>query len=237
MIKYAKPKEVFVEELFSAIAPKYDFLNSLLSFGIHKAWRAYAIKCCRLSPGDSALDVAAGTCDLSIRLARQVESRGRVVAVDFCRPMLEVGKKNLERLGIKNIEVLLGNAKNLPLEDGTFKASISGFALRNVDDIPATIREMARATAPGGRVVLLELAKPEGPVFSRLYNFYFERVLPLIGGVISRKLGPYKYLPASLKCFCSREEIVQMMIEAGLHDVKVHNLTGGICAVHVGVKE
>lgn len=236
MCEDIKPKEVFVEELFSSIAPKYDFLNSLLSFGIHKAWRAYAVKCCRLSSGDAALDVAAGTCDLAIRLSKSVGRDGRVVAVDFCRPMLEVGKKRIEKLNIKNVEVLFGNAKALPAEADTFQASITGFALRNVDDIPAALREMARVTVPGGRVVLLELAKPEGPVFGRLYNFYFERMLPVIGGAISRRFKPYKYLPASLKSFCSREEIAQMMIEAGLHDISIHNLTGGIAAVHVGVK-
>ncbi len=230
-------KEQYIEELFSSIAPRYDLLNTILSFNCHKSWRRFAVAKCGLSPGDSALDVAAGTLDLSIELAGAVSTTGSVVGVDFCKPMLDIGRRKIERRGIDNISAVYGNAEHLPVPSNSFTAATIGFALRNVASIENTLAEMTRAVKPGGRVVSLELAKPVWPVFREIYALYFQRILPLVGGAINKKREPYQYLPESLARFCSREELSQIMQKVGLTDIRIYNLTGGIVAVHVGVKK
>ena len=230
-------KERYVEALFASIAPRYDLLNSILSFNCHKRWRAFAVRQCSLSPGDAALDVCAGTLDLAIELSRPVGPTGRVVGVDFCRPMLEVGRRKLEKRRIGNVFPVEGNAERLPVPSGSFRAATIGFALRNVASVENTLAEMARVVKPGGRVVSLELAKPEGPVFRRLHRLYFYHVLPVIGGAVNRRREAYQYLPESLERFQSREELSEMMRNVGLGDVRVHDLAGGAIAVHVGIKQ
>ena len=230
-------KEKYVEQLFASIAPRYDLLNSILSFNCHKRWRAFAVRQCSLSPGDVALDVCAGTLDLAIVLSRAVGPTGRVVGVDFCRPMLEVGWRKIEKRRIGNVFLVEGNAERLPAPSGSFRAATIGFALRNVASVESTLAEMARVVKPGGRVVSLELAKPAAPVFRHLYSLYFDHILPFIGGVVNGGRGPYKYLPESLKRFCSREELSRTMQKVGLGDVRVYNLSGGAVAVHVGTKK
>jgi demethylmenaquinone methyltransferase / 2-methoxy-6-polyprenyl-1,4-benzoquinol methylase len=229
-------KEEYVEELFASIAPRYDMLNSLLSFNRHKYWRSFSVRQCRLSQGDRALDVAAGTLDFAVELSKTVGPAGEVVAVDFCRPMLDFGRQKIQRQCITNISLIEGNAEHMPVPSNSFRAATIGFALRNVADVERTIAEMARAVEPGGRVVCLELARPQGPIFKHIYNLYFNQILPCVGGLVSRTDGPYAYLPASLRSFCTREELVGVMEKVGLADIEVHDLTGGIVAVHVGTK-
>jgi demethylmenaquinone methyltransferase/2-methoxy-6-polyprenyl-1,4-benzoquinol methylase len=232
------PKKAdFVRELFASIAPRYDLLNSILSFNRHKYWRAFAVRQCGLSHGDAALDVGAGTLDFAIELSRAVGESGRVIAVDFCRPMLEIGSEKLGKRGITNVSLIEGNAEQLPVPSDSFRAATTGFVLRNVESVRRTIAEMARAVEPGGRVVCLELAKPKGRVFGPIYNLYFNRALPCIGGIANRRRGPYDYLPASLEDFCSREELAGIMEKEGLGDVRIWDLTGGVVAIHVGTKK
>ncbi|HUV05163.1 MAG TPA: bifunctional demethylmenaquinone methyltransferase/2-methoxy-6-polyprenyl-1,4-benzoquinol methylase UbiE [Armatimonadota bacterium] len=230
-------KEEYIEELFASIAPRYDLLNSILSFNCHKRWRAFAVRQCGLSQGDAALDVCAGTLDLAIELAKVVGPTGRVVAVDFCRPMLDVGRRKLEKRGIGSLFPAEGSAERLPALSNSFDAATIGFALRNVVSVENTLAEMVRVVKPGGRVVSLELAKPEGPVFRRLHRLYFYHVLPFIGGAVNGRREAYQYLPESLERFHSREELSGMMRKAGLGDVRVHDLAGGAVAVHVGTKK
>jgi len=230
-------KEKYVEQLFASIAPRYDLLNSILSFNCHKRWRAFAVRQCRLSPGDAALDVCAGTLDLAIELSKVVGPTGRVVGVDFCRPMLDIGRRKLEKRRIGNVFPVEGNAERLPVPSNSFQAAIIGFALRNVASVENTLAEMARVVEPGGRVVSLELARLEKPVFGWLYRLYFYHILPVVGGAINGRREPYKYLPESLKHFCSREELSRIMQKVGLGDVRVYNLAGGAVAVHVGTKK
>jgi demethylmenaquinone methyltransferase/2-methoxy-6-polyprenyl-1,4-benzoquinol methylase len=231
------PKEEYIEQLFASIAPRYDLLNSLLSFGCHKRWRRFAVRTCGLSPGDRALDVCAGTLDLAIELSKAVGRSGEVTAVDFCREMLNIGRRKLERRGIGNISMIEGNAERLPLSSNSFRAATIGFALRNVESIDNTFAEMARIVEPGGRVVSLELAKPVAPAFKCVYNLYFHRLLPVIGGAVSGRRESYEYLPESLRNFPPREELSRIMEKAGLADIKVYDLTGGVAAVHVGIKK
>lgn len=229
-------KEQYIKQLFAHIAPKYDLLNSLLSFNQHKYWRKFAARQCRLSPGDSALDVAAGTLEFAFELSRAVGIEGKVVGVDFCRPMLEIGRKKLDKRRIRNITLIEGNAERLPVQSDSFQAATIGFALRNVASVENTLAEMARVIKPGGRVVSLEFAKPEGTLFRHIYNLYFSHILPLIGGAVSGRRESYEYLPDSVKRFHSREELSRIMQKVGLGDIKVYDLTGGIVAVHIGTK-
>ncbi len=229
-------KAQHIRNMFASIASRYDLLNSLLSFNRHRYWRRFAIRMCDLRPGDAALDVGVGTGDLAIELVRAVGADGWVVGVDFCRPMLEIAEGKLNRLGIVNVELIEGNAEYLPVPSNAFKAAATAFTLRNVSGIETALAEMTRAVMPGGRVVVLELARPQGPVFRRIYDAYFHRLLPLIGGVVNRKRGPYDYLPASVASFVSREELRAAMEKVGLSDVQVYDLTAGIVTVHVGTK-
>ena len=230
-------KEHYVERLFTHIAPRYDLLNTILSFNQHKYWRRFAARQCRLSPGDSALDVAAGTLEFAFELSKAVGPEGRIVGVDFCRPMLEIGQEKLDKRRIRNITLIEGNAEHLPVTSDSFQAATIGFALRNVANVENTLAEMARVVKPGGRVVSLEFAKPKGTIFRHVYNLYFNHILPLIGGAVSGRRESYQYLPDSVKRFHSREELSQIMQKVGLGDIKVYDLTGGIVAVHVGTKK
>jgi demethylmenaquinone methyltransferase/2-methoxy-6-polyprenyl-1,4-benzoquinol methylase len=229
-------KGQYVEKLFASIAPKYDLLNSLLSFGLHKQWRRTAIRECALTPGNTALDVAAGTLELSIMMSEIVGSGGAVTAVDFCVPMLEIGRRKLEDRGIGNVSTVEGNAESLPVESDSFDCAIIGFGLRNVSDVQKTLSEMVRAVKSGGRVVSLELFLPDNRFFARIYEMYFARALPIIGGVVSGDRESYQYLPESVARFRTKVELKAMMESAGLAGVTVLDLTGGVAAVHVGVK-
>jgi demethylmenaquinone methyltransferase / 2-methoxy-6-polyprenyl-1,4-benzoquinol methylase len=238
LIMPVSPKKAdFVRELFASIAPRYDLLNSILSFNRHKYWRAFAVRQCGLSAGDTALDVGAGTLDFAIELSKAVGESGLVVAVDFCRPMLDIGAEKLRKRGVGNVSLIEGDAEQLPVTSDSFCAATTGFVLRNVESVERTIAEMTRAVRPGGKVVCLELAKPKGRLFGPIYNLYFNRVLPCVGGIVNRRRGPYDYLPASLKDFCSREELAGIMKKVGLDDIRVRDLTGGVVAVHVGTKK
>jgi demethylmenaquinone methyltransferase/2-methoxy-6-polyprenyl-1,4-benzoquinol methylase len=219
-----------VQRLFSSVAPTYDLLNAVLSFGLHRRWRKRAAEECRLQPGGIGLDVATGTGDFALELRRRVGPMGRIVGADFCEPMLRIGQKKVGGQAL----LLQGDALSLPFPDHAFDAATMGFGLRNVADIQQTLNEMARVVRPGGRVVQLELAKPRHPLFRSIYYLYFQRLLPMIGKLIHGRRENYAYLPASLQEFPSREEIVRKMERAGLTDVTVQDLTFGIVTVFAG---
>ncbi len=230
-----RPKDEQIEKLFSSISRRYDLLNTILSFNFHKRWRRFAAAQCGISEGNIALDVAAGTFDLSIELSKIVGKDGSIIAADFCIPMFEAGFPKLERLKISNIHPVLCNAMQLPFPSNTFDCASIAFGIRNVTDIQKAVNEMARVVRPGGKVVSLELAKPVNPIFRFIYNIYFYKALPIIGGYLNG-YKEYKYLPESLTRFCSRDQFANIMINAGLRDIKVHNLVGGVAAVHSGTK-
>jgi len=237
VICLATEKEVYVRDLFSRIARRYDLMNTLLSFGLDKYWRQVAVKKAALQPGDAVLDVCCGTGMLSLALARAVFPRGRVVGLDFCPAMLEVAKNHLARSPYGNlVELVEGNAVALPFPDNSFDAATIAFALRNVPHIEKTLREMTRVVRPGGRVVSLELAKPSWPAFKQLYYFYFNRLVPVLGRLGVGLKDPYSYLPRSLKDFPHQREILVLFEAIGLEGAECTELTGGIVAVHVGIK-
>ena len=229
-------KANFVRAMFAHIAPCYDFMNHLMTLGRDQAWRRYVARQAALPQGGLALDVATGTADLALAMSRH-SPHGRVVGVDFCPEMVEVGRVKVAAAGQNpRIRFVLGDALQLPFADGCFDAVTSGFALRNVADIPQAFTEMGRVVKAGGRVVNLEIARPTLPVFRRLFHLYFYRLVPLLGRVIAGQGEAYHYLPSSLTHFLSPEELKAVMERAGLSKVWYRRLMLGTVAVHVGVK-
>ncbi|SHJ42243.1 demethylmenaquinone methyltransferase [Desulfofundulus thermosubterraneus] len=230
-----RSKEEYVHAIFSSIAHRYDLLNTALSFNRDKYWRRFAAAQTGLQPGGYGLDVCCGTGMLTIEQARLVGPRGRVVGLDFCENMLAKARENVKKTPFsEQIQFVQGNAVNLPFPDNTFDCATIGFALRNVPDIRKTISEMARVVRPGGKVVSLELSKPNTPLFRQLYYFYFNHLVPLLGRLGIGFDGPYSYLPNSLKDFPHQREIKELFSDVGLADARYYELTGGIVTVHVG---
>jgi demethylmenaquinone methyltransferase/2-methoxy-6-polyprenyl-1,4-benzoquinol methylase len=224
-----------VAAMFDRIAPSYDLLNHLLSFGLDTRWRRFAAKQANLQPGDRALDIAAGTGDLAFDLARKTGPGGMVVASDLVMRMLVLGReKAVKRSNETYVDFHTGDAVRLPYRDDAFRAATMAFGGRNVPDLLEAFREMTRVVGPGGRVVFLELNRPSMPGFRHVYDWYFHTFSPLVGGLISGDRAAYSYLPRSVDHFESVEEIKAMMAKAGLVDVKVHRMTFGAAFVHVG---
>ncbi len=242
-IPAGRAKEKFVRRLFGAIAPTYDLMNLVMSAGCIRLWHRAFRRHTGLVAGDNAVDVCTGTGDLAIVLAGQVGPSGRVVGIDLTPEMLELARAKISRRGLEGaISLEEGNALALPYPDGSFKVASMGFALRNVTDIPAAVREMARVVRPGGRVLNLELSKPRGAFVRIPYFIYLYRIVPVLGRLVDRRAGqigsirPYTYLPASLVKFPDQETVARIFREAGLVNVRYHGLTGGIVTLHVGEK-
>jgi demethylmenaquinone methyltransferase/2-methoxy-6-polyprenyl-1,4-benzoquinol methylase len=230
----SETKRVRVRAMFGRVAERYDRLNSSLSGGMHHRWRRFAVRECAFPPGGRALDVAVGTGDFAIET---IAHGGTAVGVDPCEPMLAVGRRKLERLGLaQRVRMVCGEAEALPVPDNAFDSATIGFGLRNVTDIDRTFAEMARAVRPGGKVVSLEIAKPRIPIFRELFFFYFYTLSPWLARLLGGDAQAYQYLPESLKAFKSREELCDSMRRAGLIDVHFHDLMGGSVCVHVGTK-
>ena len=226
-----------VREMFSGIAGKYDFLNHFLSVNIDKRWRrlvARRLQKVLKNPDALVLDVACGTGDLSIEL--QTSGQAKVFGTDFCRPMLAVAKNKNEknRLSIPYIE---GDGMNLSFADDTFDAVTIAFGLRNFANWLDGLKELRRVLKPGGKIAILEFSAPVVPGFKQVFNFYFTTILPRIGGAVSGSRGAYEYLPDSVSRFPDQKNLARMMREVGFENVEYRNLTGGIAALHLGVKK
>ncbi|MGI6092932.1 MAG: demethylmenaquinone methyltransferase [Veillonellaceae bacterium] len=230
-------KEQFVHKLFTAICSHYDFMNSMLSCNQDRYWRRFALQKAELQPGNKVLDVCCGTGKLTLGLAAQVSPAGQVIGLDFCKAMLDIAEKNISKSPVKEVITLVqGNALALPFPDNEFNCAITGFGLRNLPDINKALAEMCRVTRPGGTVISLELAKPTAPVLKQLYYFYFEQILPLLGKLKVGADGFYSWLPQSLKDYPHQKDIAVIFENHGLSNVQYFELTGGIAAVHVGIK-
>ncbi len=228
-------KSVAVQTMFSDIAPRYDFLNHLLSLNIDKRWRRRAVDML-LSGNDPAgqyLDACAGTLDLSVEIVRRQQFCGRVLASDFAFPMLEAG---MHKIDGKSIAVACADALRLPISDDSFDGVIVGFGVRNLASVHDGVRELTRVVKPGGKVVILEFTTPGWQPFRGVYLTYFTRVLPLIGRAVSRHGNAYRYLPESVLQFPRPQNLGAIMESAGLRNVRWVTLTGGIAAIHSGIK-
>jgi len=225
-----------VRDMFSGIAGRYDLLNHVLSINIDKRWRRLVRKQLEgvLDRSDATvLDVACGTGDLSIELKRG--AKAQVVGSDFCRPMLSLAGEKSRELDL-DIPYIEGDALNLPFVSERFDAVTIAFGLRNLASFPDGLTELHRVLTPGGKLVILEFSAPVVPGFRGLFRFYFTRVLPRIGGIISGSRGAYEYLPDSVSRFPDQKALAVMMIETGFDEVGYSNLTGGIAAIHSGIK-
>jgi demethylmenaquinone methyltransferase/2-methoxy-6-polyprenyl-1,4-benzoquinol methylase len=230
---FAGDKAEYVRRLFAGIAPRYDLLNSVLSFRRHLAWRRCAVKIAKVEPGDRALDICSGTGDLAVELYRRVGPSGLVAASDFCAPMLRLGKPKTDRASGGAIGLALADALRLPYRSGAFDCVTIGFGIRNVADMAVAFGEMARVLRPGGRAVCLEFNRPRNPLIRAVVGFYEGRVLPRIAGLLSRREA-YEYLRRSIAQFHSREELSRMMAEAGFEDVQTKDLNFGSVCIHRG---
>ncbi len=225
-----------VERMFSAIAPRYDLLNRLLSAGRDRAWRRVAVAATALPPDGRLLDVCTGTADMALEAARQFPT-AQIVGVDFSRPMIALGEAKVARACLaERIRLQVAPAEALPFPDGSFDAVTVAFGLRNLPDRHRGLREVCRVVKSGGRAVVLEFTTPPGRVFRSVYLWYFHRVLPWIGRLLSRHPSAYSYLPASVTDFPSPEGLAAWMRETGFPEVSCRLLTGGIVAIHVGRK-
>lgn len=225
-----------VREMFASIATRYDLLNHLLSVNVDKRWRRIVASRVREkllpSPEESTiLDVACGTGDLAQTL---FESTGaRIVATDFCRPMLTIAAGKVER----QIRFVEGDALSLPFNDLSFDLVTIAFGLRNLSNAEEGLRELRRVLKPGGWVAVLEFSKPVNRVLRPLFGFYFSKILPLMGGIISGSRSAYTYLPDSVQRFPDQEKLLRLMQQAGFAQVSYENLTGGIAALHLGRRQ
>ena len=224
-------KAAHVLRMFSAIAPRYDLLNHLLSLNIDRRWRRVAVDALgwEKRPSGTYLDNCAGTLDLSVELATRPQFNGRVVGSDFTFAMLLGGQS--KRTG-RSIDPVCADALALPYADESFDGATVGFGVRNLADLDGGLREMARVLKRGSRLVILEFTTPVWQPFRALYFFYFLRVLPLIGKLVSSHGSAYSYLPQSVLRFPEPPELARRLVDAGFHSVSFKRLSGGIVAIH-----
>ncbi len=228
-----------VHQMFNDIAPRYDFLNRLLSCGRDRYWRKRAVA--RLAPqtGERFLDIATGTADVALEIARNSPERAvQVVGMDFSESMLDRARQKIDSLGMAGtIQLETGSAECLPFEDNSFDGTTTAFGVRNFSDVVQSLREMHRVLKPGGRCVILEFSLPRNPVLNFVYRAYFEILLPRVGRLLSRHRSAYTYLPESVAAFPVRNKFSELMQKAGFADVSYGELTFGIVILYTGIKQ
>ena len=221
-----------VRAMFAQIAPRYDLLNHTLSLNVDKRWRRFTVE--KLSsalsrPGAMALDLCCGTADMSLEIAQLAPTFG----LDFCHEMLVLGGKKTAHRGLP-IALLEGDALRVPFRDSSFDAVSIAFGLRNLESASRGLTEIHRLLRPGGRAAVLEFSHPRAPVLRQAYRFYFNRILPAIGGIVSGSRFAYRYLPESVRDFPDQQKLAEMMRAVGFSNVTYYNLSAGIAALHLG---
>jgi demethylmenaquinone methyltransferase/2-methoxy-6-polyprenyl-1,4-benzoquinol methylase len=230
-------KQRRVAGVFDSVADKYDVMNDLMSFGIHRLWKRFAVEQSGARPGQSILDLAGGTGDLAARLSRIVGPEGRVVIGDINASMLNNGRERLLDQGIAgNLCFVQANAESLPFPDSSFDCITMAFGLRNVTDKQKALDSMFQILKPGGRVLVLEFSKPVAPGLKSIYDLYSFKVLPLMGRVIAGDEESYRYLAESIRMHPDQDTLKSMMERAGFEDCDYFNLCGGIVALHRGFR-
>ena len=230
-------KPVYVRRMFSRIARVYDLMNRLMTVGLDGRWRAFAAGRIALKSGETGLDIGTGTGDLAIALAQASAPESHVIGVDFTPEMLDIGRAKLQRLNLAHrIDLELGDGERLDFPDNMFDACCSAFVVRNLDDLPAGFKEMLRVVRPGGRMACLEMSHPYNPVFSAVYNLYFQHLVPLLGRLVGKAFDAYSYLPTSVNSFPDAPRLKRIMEEAGWRDVRYYYRLGGAVAIHTATK-
>ncbi|QCR37503.1 bifunctional demethylmenaquinone methyltransferase/2-methoxy-6-polyprenyl-1,4-benzoquinol methylase UbiE [Nissabacter sp. SGAir0207] len=230
-------KAGMVAEVFHSVAAKYDLMNDLMSFGIHRIWKRFTIDCSGVRRGQRVLDLAGGTGDLTAKFSRLVGDTGEVVLADINDSMLKMGREKLRNLGVVgNVSYVQANAEALPFPDNYFDCITISFGLRNVTEKEKALRSMFRVLKPGGRLLVLEFSKPVLEPLNKAYDAYSFHLLPRIGELVAQDAESYRYLAESIRMHPDQETLKGMMSDAGFDHVSYHNLTGGIVALHRGFK-
>jgi demethylmenaquinone methyltransferase/2-methoxy-6-polyprenyl-1,4-benzoquinol methylase len=223
---------------FNRVAPKYDFMNSLLSFGIQHVWKRAAIRLLKIAPGEKILDVCGGTGDLSILAARRTGPGGRVVIYDINRAMIQAGRHKIDPFpALSHISYVQGDAEQISFPDHTFDAAMVGFGIRNLTHLKRGFSEMHRVLKPGGRFLCLEFSRPTNPVFRSLYDFYSFNIMPLLGELIAGSAESYACLPETIRMFPLPDELSSLLEDIGFHQVSCSAMTNAIAVAHVGRKK
>lgn len=232
-----KDKARRVAGVFHSVAAKYDIMNDVMSGGIHRIWKQFTIELSGVRPGHKVLDIAGGTGDLTKKFSRIVGPTGQVVLADINESMLNVGRDKLIDSGVAgNVVYTQSDAQYLPFPDNTFDCITIAFGLRNVTDKDLAIASMLRVLKPGGRLLILEFTKPQNALVEKAYDFYSFKILPTMGQIIAQDADSYRYLAESIRMHPDQETLKGMMDAAGFAQTKYHNMTGGIVALHTGIK-
>jgi demethylmenaquinone methyltransferase/2-methoxy-6-polyprenyl-1,4-benzoquinol methylase len=230
-------KEKKVGAVFQSVAPNYDLMNDLMSFGIHHLWKRFAIELSHVRPGQTVLDLAGGSGDLTRLLSRKVGEKGRVILADINSAMLQVGRDRLLNDGLLgNIDYVQANAQHLPFADNSLDGITMGFGLRNVTDKEEALQSMFRVSKPGAKLLILEFSVPTLPGLQTIYDWYSFNILPKIGQLFAQDAASYQYLAESIRKHPDQEELKNMIEKAGFEDCHYHNLSGGIVALHTAYK-
>ena len=226
-----------VREVFDSVASRYDLMNDLMSGGMHRLWKRFTIELSSVRPGQTVLDIAGGTGDLAAKFSQRVGPDGHVILADINAAMLSVGRDRLiDKGALNNISVSQADAQFLPYADNSIDCITIAFGLRNVTDKALALRSMHRVLKPGGRLLVLEFSKPTSPLLSQVYDAYSFSALPFMGKLITSDADSYRYLAESIRKHPDQETLLEMVEDAGFVDCKYHNMTGGIVAIHRGVK-
>ena len=223
-----------VRSVFDSVAPKYDVMNDLMSLGLHRAWKAYTVMVANVKEGHQVLDIAGGTGDLALAFAPKVGATGQVVHTDINEAMLREGRNRLLDAGV-SLPTLVCDAEHLPFADNSFDLVTVAFGLRNMTHKDAALREMSRVLKPGGKLLVLEFSKVAKPL-EKIYDWYSFKVLPKLGKLVANDDSSYQYLAESIRMHPSQQELKAMMLKDGFGHVDYHNLSGGVVALHVGIK-
>lgn len=230
-------KVAMVARVFHSVADKYDIMNDLMSFGIHRLWKRFTLDCSGVRCGQHVLDLAGGTGDFTAKYSRLVGDSGQVVLADINDSMLKTGRDKLRNMGVLgNVDYVQANAEALPFSDNTFDCVTISFGLRNVTDKALALCSMQRVLKPGGRLLVLEFSKPLIASLRKAYDAYSFHLLPLLGGIVASDADSYRYLAESIRMHPDQETLKRMMTEAGFANVEYFNMTGGIVALHRGYK-
>ena len=226
-----------VREVFDSVAAQYDLMNDLMSGGLHRLWKRFTIELSAVRSGQTVLDIAGGTGDLAEKFSKLVGADGKVILADINAAMLYVGRDRLiDKGALSNIDVVQADAQFLPFDDNSIDCITMAFGLRNVTDKAKALRSMHRVLKPGGRVLVLEFSKPTSPLLSKVYDAYSFSALPAMGKLITDDADSYRYLAESIRKHPDQESLLEMVEDAGFVDCRYHNMTGGIVAVHRGIK-
>ncbi len=223
-----------VRSVFDSVAPKYDLMNDLMSAGMHRAWKAYTVLVANVKDGQQVLDIAGGTGDLAMAFAPKVGVNGQVVHTDINETMLREGRNRLLDAGV-NLPTLVCDAEHLPFADAHFDLVTVAFGLRNMTHKEAALREMSRVIKPGGKLLVLEFSRIAKPL-EKIYDWYSFKVLPRLGKMIANDDSSYQYLAESIRMHPDQEALKAMMLKGGFGHVDYHNMSGGVVALHVGIR-